>query len=198
MRLVGVVVAGRDPAQVRLAQVRRNPRHHLPHIAPQVGYPVAVLRRDNEAEMMAVPAPAPRLDRRLHAVIRAVEEVRPRPFDARPRPSDIGDVRRQRPCPRRCLADVSRHQCLHDDPLTDIHAKGPARPSLRRPEHARTIAQGELSRRRQPLEHARADRNPISLQGQGKADLDAPKVPHRASGQPSFDRLADEHVAPPE
>ena len=117
--------------------------------------------------MVAVLAPASGFQSRLHAVVGTVEEVRTGPVDARPRPPEIDDVRRQRPCPRRCLSDMSRYQGLHDHPLADIHAEGPARPSLRRPEHARTIPQGELPRRRQSLEHACADRDAIGLQGQG-------------------------------
>jgi len=93
---------------------------------------------------------------------------------------------------------MSRHQGLHDHTLADIHTEGPARPSLRRPEHARTISQGELTRRRQPLEHACADRHPIDLQGKGKADLDAFTIWSRTQCQPVLDRFADEHDASPD
>ncbi|MNT39429.1 hypothetical protein D3C72_1756750 [compost metagenome] len=93
---------------------------------------------------------------------------------------------------------MSRHQGLHDHTLADIHAKGSTRPSLGRLEHPRTIPQSELPRRRQSLKHASAHRHPIDLQGQGKADLDTLAVERRARRQPVLDRLADEHVAPPE
>jgi len=136
VRLVRVVMTGRRPVQIRLPKVRRDPPHDLPHIALQVVDPVAVLRRDDEAEMMPILAPAPGLDRRSDAVRLPIKELRSRPLDPGSGASEVDDMFGQGRRPLGALADVTRDQRLDDHPLSDVQPKGPARPSLRRPENA--------------------------------------------------------------
>ena len=57
MGLVGVEVAGRKPGEPRLLKVGRDLVHHVAHIARQIGYPLAMLWRDDQPKMVAILLP---------------------------------------------------------------------------------------------------------------------------------------------
>ena len=107
MGLISVVMAGRDPLQVRLSDVRRHPSHDGLNIGLEIE-PLPVLGRDYEAEMMPVLAPALSLDLRPDALPYLVEEGRPLAVGAGAGPTEIDHMLGQGRRPIGALADVPR------------------------------------------------------------------------------------------
>ncbi|VDC51999.1 hypothetical protein BREV_BREV_03114 [Brevundimonas mediterranea] len=193
VRLVGVVMAGRDPGQSGFAEIGRHPPHDLAHIGFHVVDPVPVLGRNDEAKMVSVPAPCLRDGGHLGPLPFAVEELRPITLDPGAGSSQVGGMRGQGRRPVGALAHVARHHGLDDDPLADIQAKGAARPVLGRAEHPRSISEGEHPGAGQTLHHPGADGVALDLQAQGKPDVDVLPRIGAARRQPGLHGLANEH-----
>jgi hypothetical protein len=60
MGLIGIEMTDREPLQARLTQILAHASHDLARVALQVRDPIAVLRRDDEAEVMSIVSPRPR------------------------------------------------------------------------------------------------------------------------------------------
>jgi len=135
MRLVRVEVAGGQPAELGLPEVRRDPPDDVPHIALQVGDPFAMLRRDDEPEVVAIGAPGRGLLRRIQALRRPVEELGPGAVHPGAAAAQIAHMARQGAAACGPLALVPADQGLDDHPLPHVQTERPAGASLRRPEH---------------------------------------------------------------
>src|SRR3989344_3876251 len=126
MRLVGVEVAGPHPGQVRPAALRAHPAHDLARLVAKVGDPVAVLRRNDETEVVAGGAPAVRDLRSVDAVLGAVEELRTLPGGPGAGAAEIGQVLAQGLAAQGALSGVPGDQTLDDDALAHIQTEGTA------------------------------------------------------------------------
>ncbi|MNL23604.1 hypothetical protein D3C87_1449990 [compost metagenome] len=171
VRLIRVVMTDRHPREFRFAEVGAHPAHDIAHVVLKVGDPVAMLRRDDEAEMVPMLGPALDAFRTVHRLLVPVEEGCRLPFLPGALTTEIADMGGQRPGARHALAHVSRHQRLDDDPLAHVHAKGAARSLRSRLQRARLGAIAEPHRRREPLQHRRPD-GAVPLQARRKADLE--------------------------
>lgn len=80
MRLIGVEMAGGEPSELRLPEVVGDPAHDLSRVIAQVVDPIPMLRRDDEAEVVPVRAPALSGDCAIHAIGLTVEELGPGPL----------------------------------------------------------------------------------------------------------------------
>lgn len=126
MRLVSVEMGDGEPLQFRFAEVVGHTSHRLLREASQVHDAVAVLWRNDEAEVMAILRPGPGRHARINVLGAAVEEVRAGAILPGAGARQIGDMRGQRSATLEPLSEVTRHQRLHDNALADIEPEGAA------------------------------------------------------------------------
>lgn len=106
--LVGVEVVDRRPGQVRLAEVGADPSHHVAGVVAEVGDAVAVFRRNDEAEVVAMLRPVLSPLSPIDGVAAAVEEPTRVPILPGAVAAEVSDMGRQRLALRRpCRGGVT-------------------------------------------------------------------------------------------